>query len=50
MSKGYRYEVSHPGEDGLMPYTEEVTITLLSGDPGGEAGEFEQHMQHALRD
>jgi hypothetical protein len=42
--------VTHHGElaAGIRGYTDEVDIIINSGDPGGELGEFEQHMQECL--
>ena len=32
---------------GLLPYTDEVTITVKN-DPGGDPEEFEEHMRSVL--
>lgn len=44
------FNVCFPGEmaAGLSSYTETVTIAVESGDPGGEQGEFAEHMRQAL--
>ena len=46
------FEVEHPGElaSGMRGYSEKVTVTVDSGDPGGEAGEFALHIRQALED
>ena len=50
MGKSYVFNVVHPGEfrAGINGYTDKVTITVDSGDPGGEAGEFEAFMCDSL--
>jgi hypothetical protein len=44
------FSVKHCGEEfaAIRPYTEQVTILIDSGDPGGAPGEFEDHMQSSL--
>ena len=34
---------------GIVGFTDEITIEIDSGDPGGDKGEFEEHMLNALR-
>jgi len=50
MSKEIVYDVEWPGDPaaGIDGGYEQVTITIESGDPGGEVGEFESHMSEAL--
>ena len=43
-------DVEHPGDDGIIPYTDMVTVAVLSGDPGGYDGEFEQYLIDVLED
>ncbi|MCO5195544.1 MAG: hypothetical protein M9930_19975 [Anaerolineae bacterium] len=43
-------DVEHPGDDGIIPYTDMVTVAVLSGDPGGYDGEFEQYLIDVLAD
>jgi hypothetical protein len=33
---------------GILPFTDEVEITIVSGDPGGEPGDFQEFMRQAL--
>jgi hypothetical protein len=44
------YEIDNAGdsEAGLPAYQEEIQIYVHSGDPGGEPGEFQEHMRVAL--
>lgn len=46
------FDVFNPGEPaaGIIGYTDTVTIEIQSGEPGGEPGEFENHIQEALAD
>jgi hypothetical protein len=46
----YVYEVSHPGESGagIIGFTDTVTMLLESGDPGGDPGDFAEHIKLAL--
>ena len=48
----YKFEIEHHGEwdAGIRPYSDTVVIQVISGDPGGDAGEFEEHMRQALKD
>ncbi len=40
------FTIVHPSETaaGLLGYSEEITIIIDSGNPGGEPGEFEAYM------
>jgi len=44
------FDVEHPGElqDGLRAYSDTVTVTVDSGDPGGSPDEFTEEMQKFL--
>ena len=46
----YIFEINHPGEPaaGIIGFTDTVSVKIESGDPGGEPGEFEAHIQEAL--
>jgi hypothetical protein len=48
----YKFEIEHHGEwdAGIRPYSDTVVIQVVSGDPGGDEGEFEEHMRQALKD
>lgn len=51
--KTWTYKIDHPGEPaaGAMSFSDTVTISVESGDPGGDAtGEdsFQAHMMWAL--
>jgi len=52
MSKTYVFEIDHPGEwgAGIWPYDDVVSITVKSGNPGGEEGEFEEFMLACLQE
>ena len=45
-----KYYIEHPGElgAGIHSYTEEVTVSIGSGDPGGEYGEFAEFFRDCL--
>lgn len=49
-SKVFEFKVVFPGEEsaGLRAYTEKVKVSVESGDPGGEDGEFQAHLRDAL--
>jgi len=51
-AKLFRIDVYFPGDlsAGMRAYSEAITIAVDSGDPRGDAGEFERHMMHALAD
>jgi len=44
------FDVDDAGEPGagLPAYTDTVVVTLDSGQPGGEPGEFERYMRDCL--
>lgn len=44
------FDIEHKGEPAaeIIGYSDRVEITIESCDPGGEPGEFEQHMKEAL--
>ncbi len=46
----YKFHIYYPDEStaGLIGYSDKVTVTVDSGDPGGEYGEFEQFMSDCL--
>jgi|GEM_PF-7108006 len=46
------YHVNFPDKKaaGIHPSSDEVSITVASGEPGGGQGEFEEHMRGALLD
>jgi hypothetical protein len=52
MSTTYKFFVYFPGEvaAGLYPFDDDVSVTLDSGNPGGEDGEFEEYMRQCLAD
>ena len=45
-----QYIIHHPGEEGagIRPYDEDVVIQVMSGDPGGDPGEFTEFMRDCL--
>lgn len=49
-AKAFRFVVGHGGDKaaGFRPYSDEIVVTIASGDPGGEAGEFEEVMQEHI--
>lgn len=50
MSRVIVFDVCVPGDyaAGIRGFSDTVTITVDSGDPGGEPGEFEAHIRQAL--
>ena len=50
--KKYQFNISHPGEPaaGILPFTDQVEVSVASGDPGGEPGEFEIYLIQWLSD
>lgn len=46
----YVFQVEHPGEPGagIIGFTDTVTVTLDSGNPGGDEGEFEEDIRSYL--
>jgi len=47
-----KFEITHPGDSsaGIHSYSETVNISVESGDPGGEDGDFLQFMRECLSD
>lgn len=47
-----RFDINHPGDAaaGFAPYTDVVRITVESGDPGGDPGQFVDFMHKCLED
>ena len=48
----YVFDIEHTGDfdAGLRPYNDRVTVTVGSGDPGGEPGEFSDYISTCLAD
>lgn len=48
----YKYYIHQPPEysAGMVGFDDEVSITVDSGDPGGEEGEFAEFMWQVLSD
>lgn len=46
----FTFEVHHSGERaaGIWPYSDEITVNVQSGDPGGVEGEFTEHVRESL--
>lgn len=46
------YNIEYRGEvaAGIRPFDDEVTVTVESGDPGGDDGEFARFLQECLGD
>jgi hypothetical protein len=46
------YDIHHPGERsaGVNAFEDTVTIEIESGDPGGNNGEFAEHMRDSLKE
>ena len=46
------FDIKHPGEigAGIYSFTDTVTVNIESGNPGGEEGEFEEHIMDVLCD
>lgn len=46
----YVYKVDDPGEPeaGISEFTDTVTVLLETGDPGGDPGDFAEHIKLAL--
>lgn len=51
-SKAFVLDIYHPGKTdaGVPSYTDTVIITVESGDPGAEPGEFAEAMQSYLKE
>lgn len=49
-AKTWKFEVDHPGERaaGIWSFEDTVKVTVESGDPGGEPGEFEKDVRAFL--
>jgi hypothetical protein len=47
-----KYYIDVPSElsAGLRGYSDEITISVLSGDPGGEDGEFNEFVKDFLNE
>lgn len=47
-----KFTIFHPGElaAGIIGFTDTVTVSVESGDPGGYPGEFESFIQDCLRE
>jgi hypothetical protein len=52
MSADYKYFINHPGEPaaGISGYTDFIVITVASGLPGGEPGEFQAFIHRVLKE
>ena len=52
MSKTFKFHIDCPSElsAGLRGYNDDITLTIDSGDPGGEDGEFEDYMIDCLKE
>lgn len=50
MAKEYKFDIYFPGDmsAGLWSYSDVVAVTVDSGNPGGEEGEFEQWLVEFL--
>ena len=50
--KKFKFNIEQPGEPaaGILPFTDQVEVTVASGDPGGEPGEFEIFITECLAD
>lgn len=48
--KTFKLYIDHPGDfaAGIYPFTDAIEIGVESGAPGGEPGEFEEHLREAL--
>lgn len=44
----FKIHQHHEPAAGIMFYGDTITIEIESGDPGGEKGEFAEHMREAL--
>lgn len=51
-AKKYVFDVYMPDEPmaGLSGFTDTISVTVESGDPGGEPGEFGDCIKQALRE
>ncbi|MGF6996875.1 hypothetical protein [Paraburkholderia sp. GAS32] len=48
MSLAFNVDMPSDMSAGRLGFTDAVTVTVASGDPGGEAGEFAQYMRDCL--
>ncbi len=50
LAKSYAFEVkeNHEPAAGILFYGDKVTVIVHSGDPGGDAGAFAEHMREAI--
>lgn len=50
MSREYKYIVIQPGDmsAGIYSKSDNVSVIVESGDPGGMEGEFQEWMQNAI--
>jgi hypothetical protein len=52
MSRPHRVQfyVYNPGEEGagIAPYSDDITLRAMSGDPGGDPGEFDEFVRDCL--
>jgi hypothetical protein len=48
--KQVTFKINHPGESGagIRSFSDTITIEIESGDPGGDVGEFEEHLKQTL--
>ena len=49
-AKTMTFDVLHPGEPaaGILGYSDQVTVIVESGDPGGDPLEFEEFIRSSL--
>ena len=52
MAKTFKFHIECPEElnAGLRGYSDDITLTVDSGDPGGKSGEFENDMIDFLKE
>ena len=50
--KTFEFSICVPGERsaGIIGFTDTIKITVESGDPGGEPGEFESFIKDCLKE
>lgn len=50
--KTYRFSIYNPGEysAGIRSFHDRIRVTVDSGNPGGEKGDFEKYMQECLQE
>ena len=46
----YVFDIEQPGEPaaGILPFTDRISVSVASGDPGGEPGEFFEHILNSI--